>query len=116
MDSGSGISVAASSRRWRLPVARRCRSPARPPPATRAEREGGHLTWIHDGALFAAPFDLATLAVNGPAVPVVPSVLSSTASGNAQVQVSHTGTLVYLPGGEDAPAYPLDWLAHDGKT
>ena len=25
----------------------------------------GHLTWVHDGVLFAAPFDLATLAVSG---------------------------------------------------
>ena len=84
----------------------------------RAEREGGHLTWVHDGTLFAAPFDLATLAVTGPAVPVVPGVVSSTASGNAQVEVSHTGTLVYLPGGENEsrePA-PLDWLTRDGKT
>ena len=50
----------------------------------------GHLTWVHDGTLFAAPFDLTTLAVTGPAVPVVPGVLSSTISGNAQVDVSHT--------------------------
>ena len=82
----------------------------------RAEREGGHLTWVHDGTLFAAPFDLATLAVTGPAVPVVPGVVSSINNGNAQVEVSHTGTLVYLPGGENASAAPLDWLTRDGKT
>ena len=76
----------------------------------------GHLTWVHDGTLFAAPFDLATLAVTGPAVPVVPGVMSSTTSGSAQVEVSHTGTLVYLPGGESASAAPLDWLTRDGKT
>jgi serine/threonine-protein kinase len=80
-----------------------------------AEREGGHLTWVHDGTLFAAPFDLITLAVTGPAVPVVSGVLSSTSSGNAQVEVSHTGTLVYLPGRENASAYRLDWLTRDGK-
>ena len=66
----------------------------------------GHLTWVHDGTLFAAPFDLTTLAVTGPAVPVVPGVLSSTNSGNAQVEVSHTGTLVYLPGGENRVGGP----------
>ncbi len=84
----------------------------------RAERERGHLTWVHDGTVFAAPFDLATLAVTGPAVSVVPGVVSGTASGNAQVAVSHTGTLVYLPGGENEsrePA-PLAWLTRDGKT
>ena len=83
---------------------------------TRAEREGGHLTWGHDGTLFAAPFDLTTLAVTGPAVPVVPGLLSSINSGNAQVEVSHTGTLVYLPGGEYSSAAPLEWLTRDGKT
>ena len=82
----------------------------------RAEREGGHLTWVHDGTLFAAPFDLATLAVIGPAVPVVPGVVSHVANGGAEVDVSDTGTLVYLPGGENASAAPLDWLTRDGKT
>jgi serine/threonine-protein kinase len=75
----------------------------------------GHLTWIHDGTFFAAPFDLSTFTVTGPAVPVVPGV-SSTTSGNAQVEVSHTGTLMYVPGGENVLAAPLDWLTRDGKT
>ena len=83
---------------------------------TRAEREGGHLTWVHDGTLFAAPFDLATLAVTGPAVPVVPDIVSSINSGNAQVEVSRTGTLIYLPGGQNTAAAPLEWLTRDGKT
>ena len=76
----------------------------------------GHLTWVHDGTLFAAPFDLATLVVTGPAVPVVPGVVSSPGNGSAPVDVSHTGTLVYLPGGENASAAPLEWLTRDGKT
>ena len=83
---------------------------------TRAEHEGGHLTWVHDGTLFAAPFGLTTLAVTGPAVPVVPAVASSSLSGGAEVEVSHTGTLVYVPEGENASAAPLDWLTRDGKT
>src|SRR5439155_4441095 len=76
----------------------------------------GHLTWVHDGNLFAAPFDLAALVVTGPAVPMVPGVVSSTNNGSAQVDVSQSGTLVYLPGGENVSAAPLDWLTHDGKT
>jgi hypothetical protein len=82
----------------------------------RAEREGGHLTWVHDGTLFAALFDPVTLAVTGPAVPVVPGVVSNINFGLAQVEVSHTGTLVYLPGGETALPAPLEWLTRDGKT
>ena len=108
----------------RCPPARRRSCSAVAPTAAISQRPGsptrrarrGHLTWVHDGTLFAAPFDLATLAVTGPAVPVVPGVMSSTTSGSAQVEVSHTGTLVYLPGGENASAAPLDWLTRDGKT
>jgi Tol biopolymer transport system component len=49
-------------------------------------------------------------------VPVVPGVVSSTNNGSAQVDVSSTGTLVYLPGDENASAAPVDWLTRDGKT
>jgi hypothetical protein len=82
----------------------------------RAEREGGHLTWVHNGTLFAEPFDLATLTATGLAVQVVQGVVSGATNGGAQVEVSRTGTLVYLPGGETASTAPLDWLTRDGKT
>jgi serine/threonine-protein kinase len=82
----------------------------------RAEREGGYLTWVHDGTFFAAPFDLTTFAVSGPAVPVVPGVVGSTTNGSAQVGISYTGTLVYVPGGDNGSAAPLDWLTRDGKA
>ncbi len=38
----------------------------------RAGREGGHLVYLHDGTLFAAPFDLDRLAVTGPAAHSLP--------------------------------------------
>ena len=75
----------------------------------------GHLTWVHDGTLFAAPFDLATLAVTGPAVPVVPGVVSSITRQRAGGGVAHRHARV-PPGGENASAAPLDWLTRDGKT
>ena len=49
-------------------------------------------------------------------MPVVPGVVSNTGNGSAQVEVSHTGTLVYLPGSETVSMAPLDWLTRDGKT
>ena len=37
----------------------------------RAGREGGHLIYMHAGAVFAVPFDLDRLAVTGPPAPRV---------------------------------------------
>jgi Tol biopolymer transport system component len=76
----------------------------------------GHLAWMHDATLFAAPIDLTTFVVGSPAVPVLPGVMSSTMDGDAQVEVSHTGTLVYVPRSENVAEAPLDWLTRDGKT
>jgi Tol biopolymer transport system component/tRNA A-37 threonylcarbamoyl transferase component Bud32 len=51
-----------------------------------------------DGVLVAAPFDLEKLAVTGPPVPLINDVLVKPL-GSADVALSRTGTLVYLPGG-----------------
>jgi serine/threonine-protein kinase len=81
----------------------------------RAERVGGHLVYIHDGTLFAAPFDLDRLEVTGQPVPALEGVTSNSASGSAQFAVSATGTLVYLPG-RSTGGVPIHWMAHEGKT
>jgi serine/threonine protein kinase len=56
----------------------------------------GHLIYQTKGILLAAPFHLRRLELTAPAVPVVEGV--SLMTGGAQVAVSRTGTLVYLPG------------------
>jgi len=55
----------------------------------------GRLVYARGGALLAAPFNLARLAVTGPSLPVLEGVLSS--SGGAHFSVSAGGTLVYVP-------------------
>jgi serine/threonine-protein kinase len=57
----------------------------------------GHLVYVREGTLLAAPFDLDQLEVTGPAVPVVESVQSFSGSGGVQLSFSSTGTMVYLP-------------------
>jgi serine/threonine-protein kinase len=66
----------------------------------RAEREGGHLVYAVGGVMFAVPFDLRSLAVTGGPVPVVEGVKRSAVStyGTAQLSVSSTGSLVFVPG------------------
>jgi serine/threonine-protein kinase len=48
----------------------------------------GHLLYIHEGTLFAAPFDLNRLEVTGQSVPAVEGVSAQTAGGAAQFKGS----------------------------
>ena len=79
----------------------------------------GHLVYLHEGTLFAAPFDLDRLELAGQPVPAVERVNSNTANtGGAQFAFSNSGTLVYLPGqgGSGGNDPPVVWLTRDGKT
>ena len=60
----------------------------------------GHLVYAQGGILFAAPFDLKTLAVTRGAVTVVEGVGRAIigTTGAAQFSVSNNGSLVYRPG------------------
>jgi serine/threonine-protein kinase len=66
----------------------------------------GHLIYVHDGMLLAAPFDPRRLEVRGPPVPVVEGLLhainsrtSINNSGAGQYGFSNSGALVYASGG-----------------
>jgi len=76
----------------------------------------GHVIYMQQSTLFAAPFDLNRLETTGQAVPVVEGVLTNPVSGGAQVAVSGDGTLVYVPGVAAATASPIDWMTRDGQT
>ena len=76
----------------------------------------GHLVYLHDGTLFAAPFDLDRLEVTGQPVPALEGVTSNAITGGAQFAVSASGTLVYLPGQSIGGGIPIHWMDHEGKT
>jgi serine/threonine-protein kinase len=82
----------------------------------------GHLVYIQDGVLFAAPFNLDRLEVSGPAVPALDGVaeLASNASGGsagaAQMAVSQNGTLAYLAGASITSGFPVSWLDREGHV
>ncbi|MGH7693347.1 MAG: TolB family protein [Gemmatimonadaceae bacterium] len=55
----------------------------------------GYLTYVNQGTLYAAPFDVDRLTLGSPAVPVLDDIAYSPTFGYAQMDVSKTGTLVY---------------------
>ena len=58
----------------------------------------GHLLFGRDGAVWAVPFDPDAASVRGTAVPVIPSgVVGTFLSGSLALQLSSTGTLVFMP-------------------
>jgi serine/threonine-protein kinase len=82
----------------------------------------GHLVYIQDGTLFAAPFDLGRLETSGPAVPALEGIaeVASNASGGsagaAQMAVSENGTLAYLAGASVTNRFPVSWLDRAGRV
>jgi serine/threonine-protein kinase len=77
--------------------------------------ESGHLLYLTQGTMFAAPFDVKTLKITGNAVPVIDEVQFDGANGGAQFAVSRTGTLVFTPGGGQTVERPMSWLDQRGR-
>jgi serine/threonine-protein kinase len=76
----------------------------------------GHLVYLHEGTLFAVPFDLDRLEIKGQPVPVIEGVMSNAVAGGAEVAISASGTLVYMPGQNVSGRSPIHWLDREGKT
>ena len=76
----------------------------------------GHVVYVNNGTLLAAPFDLNRLELVGEPVPVLEDVAATTRSGGAQFALSDSGTLVYVrqQGADDQIA--LHWMDREGKT
>jgi serine/threonine-protein kinase len=75
----------------------------------------GHLVYMHEGRLFAAPFDPGRLALTGQPVPALEGVATAPGFAGAHFAASNRGTLVYLPG----PAWGsrrILWMDPEGKT
>ena len=76
----------------------------------------GHVVYVHESTLFAAPFDLGRLELTGPPVPVVEGIASTPNSVGSNFAFSNDGTLVYLPGKSVGSAAPIHWMDREGKT
>ena len=75
----------------------------------------GHLVYTREETLLAVPFDLAKLEVTGGPVPIVEGVQQAEASGAAQFSFSNSGSLVYLPSGQEVLSTTLVWVNRQGQ-
>jgi serine/threonine-protein kinase len=75
----------------------------------------GHLVYVHNGTLFAVPFDIKRLEVTGQPAPVVEGVATNPDTGGAQFSVSDSGTLLYVAGSAANPDVSIYWMDAAGK-
>jgi serine/threonine-protein kinase len=75
----------------------------------------GHLVYLHEGTLFAVPFDLARLEARGAPVPVLEEVLGSPLTAAGQFAFSRQGTLAYLRGRALRGTLSIQWLDGSGR-
>jgi len=76
----------------------------------------GHLVYVREGTLLAAPFDVDELALTGNAAPIIEGVAVSTVTSMfGQFSVSDTGSLIYLPQMEVERDRRLAWVDRDGR-
>jgi Tol biopolymer transport system component len=74
-----------------------------------------YLVYAQADGLLAAPFDLDTLSLTGPAVPVLDNVITNL-SGGAHVAFSNSGTMAYLPGVLGELDRTLIWVDRKGEA
>ena len=75
----------------------------------------GHVVYVHEGTLFAVPFDLQRLEVTGQSAPVLEGVVTSSTYGGAQFSFSDAGNLAYVPGRAGGQNVAIYWMDRDGK-
>ena len=75
----------------------------------------GHVVYMHDGTLFAVPFDLKRLEVTGQPAPILGGVVAVPGDASAQFSFSEGGNLVYVAGHVGLQAFSIYWMDSQGK-
>ncbi|MGH9388779.1 MAG: protein kinase domain-containing protein, partial [Vicinamibacteria bacterium] len=76
----------------------------------------GHIVFVREATLFAAPFDLDRLELESSPAPVLPEVASNPYHGSAQFDVAPNGLLAYIGGGLQVPQYSMVSVDRDGRA
>jgi Tol biopolymer transport system component len=75
----------------------------------------GHVVYMHEGTLFAVPFDLQRLEVTAQPAPILEGVVTGPGVGGAQFSFSDSGNLVYVAGVTGFQNVSIYWMDHEGK-
>ena len=78
----------------------------------------GYLIYMRAKTIFAVPFDAEQLEVKGPPVPIEEGILMNGSSGNAYIDFSNNGILIFAPSGTLAPFenLMLSWMDRHAAT
>ena len=75
----------------------------------------GHILFVRESVVLAAPFDPQKLELTGPPVPVLEDAFVAPFEGNSQFAVSNTGTLVHAPASLLLPPREVVWIDRQGR-
>jgi serine/threonine protein kinase/Tol biopolymer transport system component len=75
----------------------------------------GQMVYMHEGTLFAVPFDLKRLEVTGQPAPILEGVLTDPIYASAQFSFSDTGSLVYIAGRSGGRDVSIYWMDREGR-
>lgn len=75
----------------------------------------GYLVYMHNGTLYAVPFDSKRLEVTGQAAAVVENVVANLNTGAAQFSISDNGILAYVAGSAVDRSVSIYWMDAEGK-
>ena len=78
--------------------------------------ESGHLVFLRESTLFAAPFDLDRLELLSSPVPVLQGIASNPYHGSGQYDVSSNGLLAYISGGSQLDQYAMVLVDREGRA
>jgi len=58
----------------------------------------GHIVYMHEGTMFALPFDRKRVEVTGSSTPVLEGIAANVGDATMQVSFAENGTMMYVPG------------------
>lgn len=75
----------------------------------------GHVVYMHEGTMFAIPFDRKRKEVTGSPVPILEGITANPGDATMQVSFAENGTLLYVPGRSGFRRVSIYWMDRAGK-